>query len=744
MEHVPRGVGLDDYDDDYDLPITSPKAQQHFDTKIEVIQPMCASWKGATEGSKAVKAIDANPDQKAADLLASQKTLREKFKAAVGKGGTEDILYAQRLGTVANSLPGMTRGILSAKAAFERGDQIGGSAAIMDICSALAPALGVLAALGPEGAAIGALFSVIGMLLAAFGEKQPSVADQIIDQLKIFDTKNQLIKLDAIQTSLKSRNKHLQGVYLNVAEAMKIEVNTKRRVTVFETIMKAAKFELLTQSFADTISAFADWEVRGWLKEETKQHFPQWPQVLAIWCRSYCDLIASNTMFNCSIDLPTVETKAAYFQQKDIPLFDDKGNAIPEVLSAEEKNTLHGLCTDVLALAKNARDHSEVANELALDILEAITPAAQRWGMMVCLRESDKGLYLITPQQKEWVDQTQDKFEKLAVARAASEISGTDEFNPPCHCFGRKRTSQAYFRINPENHALSDKHNGIAQTLGATDMWTAKLDKGRVDCWVGQAISDKSGGVVRYSWVDGQVKDAKTVFTVPWPIKFVRVASLPGLGQPAIYVGHDATQDIFVRAWDKGWSVRSPWNLYSGIAVDSRHVWVFHPGGFACATHASVLRTVAGGKPQWMEYQLPNRLLARLLNTRGEETPLGVSGRWKVDLDDETESMPPLKGLISFSPCDDGTISASIVFRQARFTSRGQTERPYWAATDKDHKPWTVTFTVDTKAGKLNVGEWTPIEVGGGHVSVREVHKVPIGCWPLLDSLKSKLQYKSV
>jgi hypothetical protein len=230
---------------------------------------------------------------------------------------------------------------------------------------------------------------------------------------------------------------------------------------------------------------------------------------------------------------------------------------------------------------------------------------------------------------------------------------------------------------------------------------------------------------------------------VPWPIEFVRTVALRGMDQPAIYVGHHATRDIAVHAWNKSWSVRSPWDRYSGIAVDSRHVWLFHPRGFACATHASVLGTVANSKPQWIEYQLPDRILARLLDRGGQEVSLGVSGQWIVD-GQKTPSMPALKGLTFLSPCDDGTISASIVFRQAQFTDEGEGLQPAWEATDKDYKPWTATFAVNAKEGKLAVGEWTPIEVGGGHVSVREMHKAPIGCWPLLDSLKAKLESKAV
>jgi hypothetical protein len=106
-----------------------------------------------------------------------------------------------------------------------------------------------------------------------------------------------------------------------------------------------------------------------------------------------------------------------------------------DVISDTDKTELRGLCTDVLALATNARDYSKNANDLALELLEAITPAAQRWGMMVCLRSDTSRLYLIRPQENRWISQVQEQFEKLTVARGTTKASATFETSDtPYHC----------------------------------------------------------------------------------------------------------------------------------------------------------------------------------------------------------------------------------------------------------------------------------------------------------------------
>ena len=123
--------------------------------------------------------------EQAADKL---KTDYQKAKAtqASDKASEADKKLAKDVTDAINkNLPNFTKGALSAASAFKSGNPILGSAAIMDICASGAQMIGSLSsAAGPYGAVFGAVFTIIGQLLTYFGEKQPSLAQQITDAIK--------------------------------------------------------------------------------------------------------------------------------------------------------------------------------------------------------------------------------------------------------------------------------------------------------------------------------------------------------------------------------------------------------------------------------------------------------------------------------------------------------------------------------------------------------------------------------
>src|SRR5271169_2229188 len=65
-----------------------------------------------------------------------------KEMAARAEKGSRDEKYYNAVGeAIAKSVQAIVRGALSANAAFKKGDNIAGSAAIMDICASVIPAL---------------------------------------------------------------------------------------------------------------------------------------------------------------------------------------------------------------------------------------------------------------------------------------------------------------------------------------------------------------------------------------------------------------------------------------------------------------------------------------------------------------------------------------------------------------------------------------------------------------------------
>jgi hypothetical protein len=129
--------------------------------------------------------------------------------------------YAKEVGdSIAKGLPVITKGVTSAISAFSKGDNITGSAAIMDICAAAAPIMSaIFGAAGPEGMLVGALFSVVGQILAFFGPKQPSVVDQIKELLQALNTEQQLQDMGAVRLSIEEYYKNLTSAYRQLAQS---------------------------------------------------------------------------------------------------------------------------------------------------------------------------------------------------------------------------------------------------------------------------------------------------------------------------------------------------------------------------------------------------------------------------------------------------------------------------------------------------------------------------------------------
>ena len=138
------------------------------------------------------------------NLMDSMEDIREEYRVAVEKGKTSK--YYKDVGeSIANSLPGIVKGALSASEAFKKGDYITGSAAIMDICASVIPVFAKLAsAAGPEGAIVGALFSVIGQILSFFAPKQPSLEEKIQKMLDHLQSEKEIATIKAVGHAISS------------------------------------------------------------------------------------------------------------------------------------------------------------------------------------------------------------------------------------------------------------------------------------------------------------------------------------------------------------------------------------------------------------------------------------------------------------------------------------------------------------------------------------------------------------
>jgi hypothetical protein len=150
---------------------------------------------------------------------------------------------------------------------------------------------------------------------------------------------------------------------------------------------------------------------------------------------------------------------------------------------------------------------------------------------------------------------------------------------------------------------------------------------------------------------------------------------------------------------------------------------VFGSGGFACATHASVIKALrdrASGKqttPQWVAHY-PNKLLYK-----------GKSVGNSLYVPPVMEKPP--QGLIHLSACDDGTLLASVSTRtyNANGTVAGDSE-PFMCTTAR---------RVDLKTREIILEDWTTF--GNGNAS--QVQKLPMHGYSVFESTKADLSARS-
>lgn len=780
--------------------------------------------------------------------------------------------YAKDLGdSIAKGLPLIVKGLQAAISAFDKGDTVTGSAAIMDICAAAAPIIGALAgATGPEGALVGSFFSVIGQILSFFAPKQASLKDQIQSMLKELDAEEQLQGLGAVSLSnevldreltanagnlanysqlsllirtpekaefddwrglsgkrivvdrgsradaaaharypectilfvdevarnqsnpreyvvttlianhqadaffgINANNSDLRDQHAGTAIAdihqdgdqrlaiLELPLLTEDDADEFETRMKALNFSIWRAKAKADHGVFKTWEVAAWLKMESKQSNPKWPEVLGVWCRTYHDIVNTNIKFNCLVDLPMVKKLVRYTHDKD--------GSCP--LPRHRKDAIRSLLTDLLGLAMDLRSECVSFSEVVLEVLDAVTPAAQAWGWFAILGTNNGLFFTSRAVSMNWSNKSDTNYYHRMTVFAPESNHGSSgspqpefELKPRYHCLLLKSNGGDY----PSTHSWLDHLLVRPDTLSIVDSRLirdqpmffdicAAQRAGSIDCW---AIPGGRDGIER--WSLNKAGDFQ-----PGPGGFIRVdgskletvrALYPTLASPVegdpdsgsieprsawldpaeatysalLYAGLRASRDIYVHRLNDGYRVPSPWSDYIGIAVDRHYVWVFSHWGIACATHASIIACVLKKRtsPRWMEYSIPAAMLGRYPYFDEHHVRQEDRDGWA-----ELGNPTTMKGLLSLSPCADGTMLASVVYRG--FGSHANPWTGQWTAFD-DPRIYTTHYTIDVAGQSLQIVEpWTRID-GQAY----QVQKMPIPCWSLMASLREELVFK--
>ena len=650
--------------------------------------------------------------------------------------------YKDVADAISKSIPNIAKGAIAAADAFKKGDYIAGSAAIMDVCASAIPVFAaVFSAAGPEGALVGALFSVIGQILAFFAPKQPSLKDQIEKMLDHLQSEKEIENIRAVGHSIEVYTLDLRkkcvgvpdpGGRRSINQILSMPLASESQANDFLVEMKALEFGLIRDQQKLDVPAFATWAVAAYLERTENQDKEGWPEVLGYWCRAYTDLLTANLMLNCLADPKKL--------QERITETNDENKASP--LPTLKRHDCNDALLNLKALAKDLRDTWKSHNEVALRVLKSVTAAARDRGLYVGIA-GDQWLYIATGRKgklawnykwdKTYVTRLsinvtyeqagsftphydvlvygQGELHRRPLDPVKGELTGDITLFCPEPYDGRRDVSPA-FENGRDICWFADDHDSKALRLytanGYGDDWGGRR-------WVHAYTVAPDGNATRDNWRPGpanRVRDIRALChpeaTAPNDPDGAAMADrnakplgpLVSPKQQIVYAGYAGNNNLWVETMNTEVHVASPWQEYNGIAVSPYYVWVFGAQGFACATHTSVIRTMRGeiASPRWITYALKGTDFAQAYPNMSPAQREAMARGYKV---------------ISLHPCADGTLSISV-------------SDPW--------NIWTANYEVNLKDQRIETGSW--VERGGG---LMEIQKMPIPGWSLYTSLKANL-----
>jgi hypothetical protein len=697
---------------------------------------------------------DAESDVQLARYLEAQN-LAEKYTEEIklAKGDAKRTKQLKEVtDALAKALPGITEGIHGAVMAFKEGDNISGSAAIMDIFASMAPMLGLLASsLGPVGSAFGMVFSLVSQILGFFGPKSESLGEKLKSALDKFQAEEKEYRItgfrhnvtvyvdslgkgiDLYQSALKELQDGRKNQVKSLVSATLLSLSgqvTPQVQTAWNDVLslKPSEDDLagvintvyeLVISF-NPVSMEAFWETATFLKKSDKQGHELWPVVLKVWCDAYTDLMKS------TIQLASLLDESSKRLWLDL--------APPSQKAHVEKSL-----SNLWSLGKARLLQYGSANNLQLENLKELRSAVQNRGMLlhigvVTSPKYSHPVYAGNVIQKGTPARLSDDMARIS----ASQGTGTGQ---PAYNLVATTGGQKPFYASlplPYNEA---RWEPLPSFDLPTDIWalpggvpTAPRTKDNDQFCFYEAEGSKIAGYVRGK--DGKV-ERFYLDDAGKPIDSVRAVHRPqalvddpdGKSQsktdPAVMLPGGALDGtahiVYGRHWsnagirvarisqgasgtDAGW-VQGPWgsNPGFGIAVTEHYLWGFAPLGFAFATHASVISALKRGPDQ---------------------APRWIYARYPSEITSDHKLYPVItKGLADLSPCDDGTIVASVASGNDVTLKNGE-------ILDATYALYSAAYRIDIGKGTIEVDNFARI-TGEGF----RVHKLPVFCWSEFDSL---------
>jgi hypothetical protein len=702
----------------------------------------------------------------------------------VARDREKDDKRAQEIAdAIAKAAPEITKSVISAVKAFSNGDAVNGSADVMDICASAAPLISTfLNAAGPGGALVGALFSVIGQILRCFGPKEESDVSKLEKFLNEMQAQDKLENIKAVHDEVLT---HATTLLKEAASLEKLLAQPLRTDDDFQTFyigLKKSNIILSNTSPHDSVSSFKQWDVLQYLQAPEHQDVALWPTVLGIFCKTYSDLVSSAMTITAMANTDDMQARLADVRPVSTPAKCPNcgaplGHLFPGDLSPNDLSPAHRLelekdLLNIKAYAEARKLEYQSCNEHMLQALKKLTGAAQRWGLYGCIWTDHALNFTSGPtnvKNGNWTNLSdRNYYHRLMLLPDAAttirdgQVSSQFNFKPDYHCLVLKSTGYDYpgshhwvdhLWLNTDRMAITSARNILDNwTPAFTDIWAAGENEKGLDIFAGTAeVRGAPGTVTRWglgaqdgynaallqpvdwsSWASSAVGTTRAVLDPISALGDPDEAEIARHGRAVIvYASMRESNQVYVNTKNEDHYIPVPagWGHYTGVTVDQSYLWLYHTFGFAVVSHASVLSYLRGvpAAPRWMRYpSLPPDLLGQTSDLDGMDhkdaqfiyNGFGVLAR------------PPLQGLISLSPCEDGTLVAAVVHRTVH-------KKQYEERTYEVNDEWTIQtapYEIDIVKGTVSPGSWTKIPGEALHVQ-----KLPMPGWALFSSLIAKL-----
>lgn len=663
---------------------------------------------------------------------------------------------------VAKGIPLFSKGVISAVQGFQKNDPIAGSAGVIDAVSSIITTIASISSTaGPAGAIVGAILSVVSMILKSFSAQKP--------------TKALAQQLEEVIRNLKGEE-WMQNLKM-VREKSELFVGS---ITPDDYGKKS--YERVRDDFKDNVIEGQKRieDTAQWLEEPNNQELESWSVVLALQCFAY---IAYTQALVMALSLVATEADRKDFKDDFFrTLMKQQLNFLRKILHVVRnrgtiwQSDFHGYLynrTVVVSTKKSdwikcgAAKGGEDARIQSFTVASrpSQTNAPVHPNLALFGTESLYG-------NRYRVIHVYDDVKTKPFSAAPMPFNPNYKFQgrfgqaPFSQYYGvvLKSESADFLKGLPPSYSVQaipgrEAHQVLVHTAHGDNIFFWKHGSDSHSGGEEQNLVYEGQRNMREGYLVGQVSAVfpkttlKKVYSGP---SFTAEEKCLNMiysaceveankshisenhaykGKDHMEIGLDLRDYRFAepfRFYNSG-SFLSPWKDFVGVTTDPHYLWVYRSGAIACATHQNVWDCVSDGRtqPNWMIYEIPHEGISKDSydpETEGKDSFNGRSYSFK-------------RGLLDLVACADGTLTAL-------FANANELEPIQKTASTNIY---SMTPKIDLQAKTLKIdGVKTgnmdhPIPTSGWETdrSVSNAYRIakqPIFCWDVVEALTQSLE----